>query len=397
MNQCYPNTFLYPVLVVLSLFHQNISQAQCTCSDGSPALTEVRNTSIIFSSNSTKLITMPQFNPSTGMLVCVNAKIYLTSVVRLALENDELFAVNYTAYYNRKDTFTGPGIASPIVGAVTKSYGPYSLAASNGSYQGPDYVAIGPDTVYNKLLYQLNTTNTVNYLGAGTVDFFYKSSVTPYALGSDYYLLGVSSKNVLDFQLTYSYCSNIILKSNIRNFEVRKISGDDVSLSWIALNESKINNYEIQVSEDATTFQNVGSTSTGSASGSETKYEYQYHPDKPASRKSYFRIKHGSGTAIRYSEIKALNQDGSATDLRIYPNPVVRTINMELDEPVSGNLTIELISLSGQVLQRNKIFASNNTTLQMSVVNTPPAGFYYIRARHEASKKVYSGKVLFAR
>ncbi|HTE09258.1 MAG TPA: choice-of-anchor E domain-containing protein [Flavitalea sp.] len=397
MNQCYPNTFLYPVLIVLSLFHQNISQAQCTCSDGSPAFTEVRSTSIIFSSNSTKLITMPQFNPSTGMLVCVNAKIYLTSVVRLALENDELFAVNYTAYYNRKDTFTGPGIATPIVGAVNKSYGPYSLGASNGSYQGPDYVAIGPDTVYNKLLYQLNTTNTVNYLGAGTVDFLYKSAVTPYALGSDYYLLGVSSKNVLDFQLTYSYCSTIILKSNIRNFQVRKISGDDVSLSWIALNESKINNYEIQVSEDATSFQNVGSTSTGSASGTETKYEYQYHPDKPAGRKSYFRIKHGSGTAARYSEIKALYPDGSATDLRIYPNPVVRTINMELNEPVSGNLTVELISLTGQVLQTNKIFASNNITLQMNVVNTPPAGFYYIRARHEGSKKVYSGKVLFAR
>jgi Secretion system C-terminal sorting domain len=397
MNECYPKYLLYPVLIALSLLINSRNSAQCTCSDGSPAKTDIKNVTIVFPSNSTKKITMPQFSPATGTLVCVDAKIFLTSVATLNLENDDVMPIDYMAYYSRKDTFTGPGIGAPITGAVTKGYGPYHLAASDGVYKGPDFVTIGPDTVYNKLLYQLSTTNTVNYLGGGTVDFYYTSSVFAYAVGSDYYSLGVASKNSLDFRLTYSYCNNIILKNNFRNFQVAKISSNDVALSWNVQNEIQNSNYEIQFSENAQDFEDIGTTTAGSAAGAEAKYQFKHHFDKPLSGKLFFRIKQGTGQSARFSEIKAISSEGESFPLKVFPNPVVRNINMELSEPVSGNLTVELISVTGQVLQTNKVVANSTTHLQMTIENSPPAGFYYLKAHNETTRKVYSGKVLFSR
>lgn len=344
---------------------------------------------------------MPQFQPTTGTLICVSAKIYLTSVLRMRLENNDSRTVDYLVDYVRNDSFAGPGISPSITGSRSKTYGPYHLAPDDGisfNTGGADNVAIGPDTVYNKVLYQTTTANVVNYLGSGTVSFAYKSTVNTYAIGSDYYSLAVNSQNKVDFTLTYSYCNNILLKLSLQNFQAILKDRENVLLSWITPLENENNSYEIELSENGSSFRPVGTTAAQSVNGAPAKYDYQYHLDQPAGGKLYFRIKQINGKGAAYSDVRIVSLGTDAfPGVRIYPNPVVQNINMEFDRPLTGQYKIELSNQMGQIVYSSSVRLNNSTAFQVQLNNRPPAGIYFLRTHEVATGKVYSGKLLFTK
>lgn len=401
MKQCYPKIPLFIAFFTLLFYLPVSSTAQCLCSDGSPALTEVHPYNTSFPTSVTTVMTMPQFQPSTGTLVCVDAKISLTSIIRMKLENDTAVTKTYIANYSRKDTLSGPGISPSIFGAKSKDYGPYTLAASDGvpfNSGGADNVTIGPDTVYNNVIYQGSTTNVTGYLGAGNVNFAYSSNASAGASGSDYYILAVNSQNKLSFTLTYSYCKNVVLKLNLKSFQAILKDKDNVLLAWSTLNENKNNNYEIELSENGSSFRTIGTTSAKSADGIAAKYDYQYHIDQPVGGKLYFRIKQVDGKATAYSDVRIINMGADAfPGVRIYPNPVVRNINLEFDRPLNGDFRIELSNQVGQVVYTTSTRLNNSTSLQVRLNNPPPPGIYYLRAVQGGSGGVYSGKLLFTK
>ncbi|MBO9571249.1 MAG: T9SS type A sorting domain-containing protein [Chitinophagaceae bacterium] len=344
---------------------------------------------------------MPQFNPSAGTLVCVKARVWLTSVVRLRLENEDNVTISYVVHYLRDDVFSGPGISPNVTGSRNKDYGPYVLAPANGTTgSGPDYQFIGPDSVYNKLLYEVTTSNVVNYLGTGTVNFQYKSTVPTYATGSDFYTLTVNSVNKLDFDLTYSYCANSVLATNIKNFSASLIDKSNVSLEWTTVNESKNNIYEIEVSENGKQFENAGTIRAKPVNGTAAKYFYQYHSDQPAAGKLYFRLKQSAAGSARYSEIKSVtlsDEPLSLEKLSIYPNPVIRNLVLDFNTPVSGDYQVQLTNQVGQVVYVTRVKMNNSNTLQLQLNDPPVPGIYYIRAVNTSTNKALSGKVLFAK
>jgi hypothetical protein len=399
MKQRYPKVPIFLALFTLIFYLPQSLNAQCLCSDGSAPMKEQHAVTKNFSSNNTTIITIPKFAPSKGTLICVNAKVYLTSILRMKLENDESFAIDYLVKYVRTDTFTGPGINPSVKGGKTKTYGAFKLKGSDGNpFSGPDYVAIGPDTIYNKKLYQATTSNVTGYLGTGTVNFKYKSVVNTYAIGSDLYTLAVSSLNKLDFLVTYSYCNTSVLPLSLINFQAVLKGRQDVYLSWVTQNENKSNNYEIELSENAAAFKTIGASQAGSVTGTTAKYDFKYHIDQPVNGKLYFRIKQTNGKLVSYSEIRIVNLGTEAfPGLRLYPNPVIRDINMEFDEPISGDFLVELSNQVGQVVYTKTIKMNNSAVLQLELSNPPAPGIYYLRAREASSKKVYSGKLLFKR
>ena len=397
MNQCYPKVPYIMALIILILYLPRQVNAQCTCSDGSTPQTRVEMFSVYFPSNSNAPIQVPQFNPSSGTLVCVQARVYLTSVVRLRLENEDIVPVSYDVHYTRNDVFSGPGINPNVTGSRHITYGPYPLAAMDATTgSGPDYKFIGPDTVYNKVLYEVTTSDVVNYLGTGTVNFNYNSTVISYATGSDFYSLSINSINKLDFDLTYSYCTNVVLASNIKNFSATLIDNNNVSLRWTSLNESKNNLYEIQVSQDGKQFKSAGTTRAQSVDGSSAKYAYQYHADKSTNGKLYFRVRQSTGSA--YSEIKTVTfADNHTGKMSIYPNPVVRNLVLDFDEPVNGDYQVFLTNQVGQVVYGTKIRMNNSNTMQVLIKDPPAPGIYYVRATNLSTNKSLTGKILFAR
>jgi hypothetical protein len=55
-----------------------------------------------------------QFNPDLGQLICVNVFSYITWVVRMRLENDEIYAVTYRITLPTTDQIQGPGLTPAI-------------------------------------------------------------------------------------------------------------------------------------------------------------------------------------------------------------------------------------------------------------------------------------------
>lgn len=399
MKQCYPGKLLFHIFFALIFYLPFDLAAQCLCADGSPATTEVHTYTTNFSSNSTNTISVPKFDAAAGTLVCVNAKVYLTSVVRMKLENDEVFDIEYQVRYQRKDTFSGPGISPSVTGSKNKNYGPYLLQGSDGNpFAGPDYVAIGPDTIYNQVLYQATTTDVVPYLGTGTVDFKYKSVVNTFAIGSDVYALAVTSQNKLDFIMTYSYCNTALLPLNIKNFRAALKKENDMSVSWTTQNEIKTNNYEIEVSENGGPFHTIGTEHAKAADVTTAEYEHTYHADQPFAGKLYVRIKQMDGKKVRYSEIRTLHAGVSVyPKMTFYPNPVVRNVHLSFDQPMFGEFNIELANQMGQVVYRSKKMLNGNKSVEVVLNDPPPPGIYFMKAGQPGSSKVYSGKLLFKR
>ncbi len=296
MKQCYPKSSIFLALFSLIFYLPGPVNGQCLCADGTPAITQQHSVTTNFSSNSTTTLNMPKFDAVTGTLICVNAKVYLTSVLRMKLENDEVFDINYQVRYQRKDTLKGPGINPAVAGERNKTYGPYHLQGSDGNpFSGPDYVAIGPDSIYKQRLYEATTTDVVPYMGQGTVDFLYKTVVNTFAIGSDVYALAVTSQNKLEFTMTYSYCNNSLLPLNIKNFQAVLKDNNTVHLSWMAQNEIKNNNYEIEVSENGSKFHTIGSERSKPADAASAKYDHQYHFDQPLTKVGKLGITLGIG------------------------------------------------------------------------------------------------------
>ena len=383
--------------VMLIFYLPNPISAQCMCSDGLEPETVQFDMATTFTSNKTSVFSMPKFDPALGTLICVNAKAYVTSVLRWTLENEESKALAYRVRYTRWDTVTGPGISPDVTGSLVKYYGPYLLDETDDeSGSGPDFMVMGPDTIYKQKLFEGTTADVTDYLGSGTVDFVYKTGALCYPdQGGDYYLFGSFPRNKIEFSMTYSYCNPDLLPLNIQQFQVVKQENNSISLSWTASSELKNNTYEIEVSHDAAQFSSIGKVSTGLVKGATTEYQYQYHPDPAVTGKLYFRLKQQTGKEVTYSIIKSVELRGKEYNgLHIYPNPVVKRMQIEFDSPLSGSFVIDLTNQMGQIVFTRQYWLTDNKTLQIDLNNPPPPGVYYLRAREPRANKLFSGKLL---
>ena len=389
------------VCILLSLYSQ-ITSAQCVCSDGNAPLTVgyslVGN---ISPSVDSTVFKFPQFDPNTGLLICVNARAYVTSVVRMRLENDETFDVNnYRIRYNRNDNLTGPGINPPVWGILDKNYGPYSLTSTDGVYfSGADFVSIGPDTVYKDKIFEATTSNVVPYLGPDSIFFTYKVTGVTDVTGSSNYIFSIRANDRIEFTMTYSYCRTGILPLGIKEFNATKKDKSTVVLDWTAENESQSNFYEIEFSQNGLSFEKIGSQAASLIEGSAAKYQYQHHPDKAITGKVYYRIKQSDQSGkLNYSPVRSvILEQPAANGFSLFPNPGTHRVTMKFDLLPDGDYLVQARNLAGQLVLTSKIKASGTNSITIDIPAQTAAGMYHLQVKEISSGKTFSGKLLLQR
>ncbi|MBC7848798.1 MAG: T9SS type A sorting domain-containing protein [Chitinophagaceae bacterium] len=399
MKQCYPSVPSFLGLAILLFYLPSQLNAQCLCENGNVPQTityqQTRNIRPIDDSTNFDIM---QFNPDMGQLVCANVFSYITGVVRMRLENDEIYPVSYRINYQRTDQISGPGLTPPISSNFTKNYGPYNLAASDGSYfSGPDFVAIGPDTVLKAKYLSRNVTGSlVPFLGYGTVRYNYKVSGRTTVTGSINYIFSVSSQDFVTIGITYSFCPTGLLGTDIKDFAASRKTNEDVQLSWTTVNETKGNQYEIELSKTGSDFETVAKIAANTATGSTaSKYEVPYHLTQPGSGYMYFRIKQTTTAGkVSHTPIRSVVFEANKTGFSIYPNPTRTKVQMQFDEAVNGNFNIDIVNIAGQIVHSRQLTLKENISFSFNLPAAPPAGVYYLRAKEVNGSRTFSGKLI---
>ncbi len=399
MKQHYTKVPLFLAFFTLLFYLPTQLSAQCLCANGDAPQTltyqQTRNIRPIDDSTNFDLM---QFNPDLGQLICVNVFSYITGIVRMRLENDEIYPVSYRINYQRTDRIQGPGLSPDITNNFTKNYGPYNLAASDGNYfSGPDFIAVGPDSVLkNRYLNRTLTGGLTPFLGYGTLAYNYKVTGRSTVTGSINYIFSVNSQDIVTVGLTYSFCPTGLLGTDIKDFSAAKRSNAEVQLNWTTVNEIRGNRYEIEVSRNSSEFVNVGSVQANTVEGSTaSNYEFPYHLTNPGAGNMFFRIKQiNTAGKVVYSPVRLIAFEKTKTGFSIYPNPTRTKVQMQFDEPLRGNFKVDIINLSGQIIHSRNISLQENTNISFELATAPPAGVYYLRAKEQNGNKTYSGKLI---
>jgi hypothetical protein len=371
-------------------------QAQCTCSDGLPATPQVHYVVLDTTNAPTSTISFPQFNPSIGILSCLDFRDTTSLVVTSIMRNTAPTPVEYAWLLSVTNNITGPGIT--INQSANRTYGPDLLA--EGGNTPADTIAYGPDTLFENKFNQRNSASIASYLGTGTVNFVYKvfGGAVP-TMGSTDYLYSIKSRYWGAFRLTYYWCPNLVLSTNIKNFFAVK-NNKKVDISWITENEQSTNTYEIQISQNGKDFRPVGSKKAQSApQGTAAKYTYQYNPDQTSAGKLYIRIKQTDANGkISYTTVQTLNIDSDTPGgFTLYPNPVVNRVSLQFDGNLNGSYRIDITNQIGQTVYAEIAKFRNQSKTDLKIAGSIAPGIYYIRVKDEANTQVYSNKIMIQR
>jgi hypothetical protein len=348
------------------------------------------------SGNATYTFSFPQFNPALGTLTQVDFNSKVTLIYSFQLENDDNITVNnYRSKISRDDEVSGTALQSPLTNSYQKTYGNYSLSASDGiPYSGTDYTAQGPLYVMNQVSTNNTVFNTADFMGNGLVGFDYNTATYSTVLGNTKYSYHGTAQDVVNFKITYTFCPSLVLASDITSFTVNKINNGVININWITQNEKPTCNYELQKSTDGRNYRSVAEFAAKTGASQTGSYSYSYQIQSADNNKTLlFRLKQVNNGTARYSAVHAVKQTASANNQPVlYPNPVKGTANLFLSNTKRSNWEIEVYSLSGQLLKR---YTFNNALIgKLNTGNEFQKGVYMLNCINKTSKERYIQRMI---
>jgi hypothetical protein len=372
------------------------SEAQCLC-DGGVAPNALKYSYVLDTTNApSSSITFPKFSPAMGILNCVSFSDTLSLISTSEVINTASVPVTYRFLLNVTNDFSGPGVS--VNESSNRNYGPTLLAPYGDS---ADRTVYGPDTLFKNSKHTTPSSSVVSYLGgSGNVSFNYTVNGGLISTqGGINYTYQIVSRYWGRFGLTYFWCPNAVLSTNIKNFTAVK-SNKNVNLTWITGTNLISNTYEIQVSKNGREFFGAGNTQTSSASsGASAKYAYQYNPNQAVTGQLYFRIKQTDANGkISYSAVKALNMDHQAAgSFTAYPNPVVNKVSLQFDANLDGDYNIDITNQVGQVVISRPMRLKNTSLIDLNLGKVNAPGMYFVRVRDASNGQVFTNKIMINR
>ena len=187
-----------------------------------------------------------------------------------------------------------------------------------------------------------------------------------------------------------------ILPIVIRSFVASK-NDRAVDLDWSTSSETNGSHFEIERSQDLSSWSQLG---TVEATGeSTTVQEYSFLDDKlPLNARTdhktfYYRLNMVDNDGqSEYSEVRSVrfDMDGEG-DFLVYPNPSINEVYVNLSNitPESGPATMNILNMNGQLVKNVSLETSDDIRVDISDMT---AGVYYFVVRQEA--QTFSQKII---
>jgi hypothetical protein len=169
------------------------------------------------------------------------------------------------------------------------------------------------------------------------------------------------------------------LPVRIINFEGKEFENHNL-ITWEVAEELNIEKYEIEYSNNAKSFMNIGQISAS------TSENYSFSHEKTEAEIAYYRLKiYEKNGEFNYSKVIAIAQ--SKNNLaNIYPNPAAESINIELVNP---NFAVQIFDVKGK-----NIFKKSNISNKITIsTKDMPNGIYFVKIQSADGKFNISKKV----
>jgi len=139
---------------------------------------------------------------------------------------------------------------------------------------------------------------------------------------------------------------------------------------WTVASDKQVVQYQVERSTDGRSYKAVGSVASQQ---SNQTVSYSYTDNQAISTVVYYRVKAmAADGSYKYSAVAKLNGKASSIELSLYPNPVQSQLQVQLSQPVKGQLTARIVDSKGQVVyQQSSINVAGSNLLQLSVAHLP--------------------------
>lgn len=163
-----------------------------------------------------------------------------------------------------------------------------------------------------------------------------------------------------------------VLPLKLLNFSGRLINSKDVQLNWQTTEESNLDKYEIQVSNDGNSWSKIGELKAFNKSTA-NNYSYLH---TPTGLIAYYRLKMiDMDDKYTYSNIIAVRLSDKSS-LQVFPNPAKDILFVQASGK-NEQATVQVIDGSGKKMQEKKVMLNGQTSLSIDIKGLP-AGIFYL-------------------
>lgn len=339
------------------------------------------DTVVIGSGNDNRSFSFSKFDPSIGTLAEVNVSSVVSVNYGFTLKNTNTSAVNFSIAVGRNDNFQSSSLPVPYANSMSADVGTFFLNPNQTITQALTPVISRYDNSVSI------TTNVVDFVGTGNIDFTYTPHTYTDHSGSPSYQYSASANDTVHFSVTYLYCSSIILADDITNFSAAKETNETVKLIWSTTNDHVGRTYEIEKSTDGKNFYKVGSVDASDANGN---YDYHYQILSTEKTNLWFRLKitDPSGS-VKYSAVRMVDMSNTTSgNIYLYPNPSDQFVNLVFNQPETKNWSVSIFAANGALIQTNIFTNAMSAHINFNRRLTP--GAYFIRAMEHHTMKNYT-------
>jgi hypothetical protein len=150
-----------------------------------------------------------------------------------------------------------------------------------------------------------------------------------------------------------------------------------VRIRWTVGEEENVDRYEIQRSPDGRNY-----TAIGAVPASHQR-QYEYWDRGPLAGASYYRLAMiDNDGRSSYSPVVALNRSIAGWSMQAAPNPFRDALQLRIDAPDGGTVSLELLDLAGRPLRREeKNVQKGSNVFLLSGLGQYGSGIYFLRIK----------------
>jgi hypothetical protein len=181
----------------------------------------------------------------------------------------------------------------------------------------------------------------------------------------------------------------VLLPLQLLSFDARS-AGSTNDLAWTTTREINVSDFVIERSSDGVQYRSIGDRAA--QQGFLDNNDYSFTDSLPAAT-SYYRLKMSNldGT-FSYSPVREVNS-AVAVSISCYPNPVVNSVNIRIDDPKPATYRYSVVTTDGRTLQAGVIEAGGagqQTSLNLA---TAPRGILILRVQDADNSRAETFKL----